>query len=478
MAKQREVDVAIIGAGSAGMNAYSEVQSAGKSCLLIEGGEYGTTCARVGCMPSKLVIAAADVAHTVADADRFGIVTDDWRVDAAAVFERVRRYRDRFVSGVVDKIESFPEEHRLRGCVRFVEPNVLEVDGHGKLTAAAVIIATGSQPRVPPPLRSIADHAWFSDDIFELERLPETLAVIGTGIVGLELGQALDRLGVHVTFFDRTTHPGPFSDPELQKCAREIFGERLDVRLEVEITGARYSDGEFTLEWEGAEGDANRGSYERVLVAAGRAPNIEGLNLEALGLPLDERGLPPWDPRTTQCADLPVFLAGDVSGHVPLLHEAADEGRIAGRNASLFPQVTAHVRRTPLAIAFCHPQLATAGERYADLDPDDICVGELDFSGQGRAMVTGRAEGLVRLYARKSDCVLVGMEMLGPEAEHLAHLMAWTISCGLPVQRILEQPFYHPVLEEGLRTALRDLAKQLQIEGDCRAEDMAESAGH
>lgn len=192
------VDVAIIGAGSAGLNARRQVETMGKRALLIESGPYGTTCARVGCMPSKLIIAAADAAHEVRGAGRFGVrVPDGARVDGRAVMTRVRAERDRFVGFVVRDTEAIPAEQRLRGRARFVGPNTLEVrsavgpDEVVRVEARAVVVATGSAHVVPPPFDALRDHVMVSDDVFELEDLPASLVVIGTGVIGLELAAKL-----------------------------------------------------------------------------------------------------------------------------------------------------------------------------------------------------------------------------------------------------------------------------------------------
>jgi dihydrolipoamide dehydrogenase len=166
-----------------------------------------------------------------------------------------------------------------------------------------------------------------------------------------------------------------------------------------------------------------------------------------------------------------------VDKYLPLLHEAADEGTIAGANAVVFPNVVAHVRRTPLAVAFTDPQMAMVGLRHADLPPEGVAIGEVSFDNQGRARVMGRNRGLMRLYADTRCCRLIGAEMFGPDMEHMAHLLAWSVQQGLTVQGALEMPFYHPVLEEGLRTGLRDLARELKVIGSCRCEDLAVSPG-
>jgi dihydrolipoamide dehydrogenase len=472
------VDVAVIGAGTAGLNARREVEKRGGRVVMIEDGAYGTTCARVGCMPSKLLIAAADAAHGLDAAPLFGVHPGTGRrIDGAAVMQRVRRERDRFVGFVVKDTEAIPAEQRLRGRARFVGPTTLVVDDHLRVEARAIVVAAGSRPFVPPPFDAIRRHVLTSDEVFELSDLPSSVAVVGTGIIALELGQALARLGARTAFFNPFDELGPFTDPELKRVVRRDLAAELDLRLGVQVTEAVPESGGIRLRWRQAGGAAQEEVFERVLVAAGRRPCVEDLGLEHTGLPLDPRGLPEVDPETAQCGDAPIFLAGDASGHLPLLHEASDEGRIAGANAMLWPGVDRHQRRTPLAVAFTDPQMALVGLRHEELPAGRHAIGEVSFENQGRARVAGTNRGLMRLYGELGSCRLLGAEMFGPGMEHMAHLLAWSVQQGMTVPGMLAMPFYHPVLEEGLRTGLRDLGARLQALDGCRPEDHAEAPG-
>lgn len=469
----RRVDVAVIGAGTAGLNARREAEKAGAEALLIESGPYGTTCARVGCMPSKLLIAAAEAAHDVAHAPFFGIeLPGPARVNGRAVLERVRKERDRFVGFVVESTEGVPERLRLRGRARFVAPTTLEVDDHTRVEAKAVVIAAGSSPAIPPGLEAVRDSILTNEDVFELEDLPGSVAVVGTGVVALELGQALHRLGVRTVLFGRSDRVGPATDPAVQESIRTVLGEELVLRLNSEISVSKDARGGVLVAWRTRDGRKGEERFERIVAAAGRQPNLAGLELSKTGLELDRRGVPVYDKRTMQCGDSPIFLAGDASADRPLLHEAADEGRIAGANAGAFPNVKAKPRRTPLAIVFTHPEIAVAGAAFADLDIDAIEIGEVFWEDQGRARVMGKNAGLTRLYADRECGTLVGAEMFGPRVEHTAHLLAWAIQERLSVERALENPFYHPVIEEGIQTALRDLQAQLKLAPPRRAEDL------
>jgi dihydrolipoamide dehydrogenase len=477
--KTMKTDVAIIGAGTAGLNARREADKAGKSWVLIESGPYGTTCARVGCMPSKLLIAAANAAYGVGHAEMFGVRVEPRAVtiDGPAVMKRVQTERDRFAGLTADATRRLPEERRLHGRARFVGPSTLEVDDHTRVEANAVVLATGSSPVIPPPFDRVRDEVTTTDTVFEMNDLPASLAVVGTGIIGLELGQAFHRLGVRVEFFNPFDDLGPFTDPSVSTCARQVLGSELTLHLKSEVRSVERVEGGFRLRFQTQEGNEAETTFERILVAAGRRPNLGDLDLPQAGLELDRKGLPSWNQWTTQCGDAPIFLAGDASGHRPLLHEASDEGRIAGANAARHPDVRSHVRREPLAIAFTEPQMALVGARFADLDPDEIAVGEVSYEDQGRARVVGENQGLVRIYGRRGSCSLVGAEMFGPAVEHTAHLLAWAVQQGMRAQTALSMPFYHPVVEEGIRTALRHLASELQVYGGCPPEDHGKSPG-
>lgn len=461
--KHLKVDVAIIGAGTAGLTARREVASRGGVPVLIEDGPYGTMCARVGCMPSKLLIAASEVAHTVAVAGMFGVnPAGGVTIDGRAVMTGVRRERDRFAGSMVAVTEEIPVEQRLRGHARFTGPTVLKVGDHTSVEARTIVIATGSSPFIPAPFDAIRDHVMVSDDVFELRELPSSMAVIGTGLIALELGQAMHRLGVRVAFFSPFDEVGPFSDPDVKAAVHHDLSGEFDMRLRVELLSAEQIPRGISLRWKDADGESREEAFATVLVAAGRRPNVAGLDLQASGLALDEAGLPHVDFATAQCGAAPIFFAGDVGGIRPLLHEAVDDGSIAAENAMLWPAVTRHKRRTALAIGFTDPQMAIVGARYDQLPGGRHAIGKLSFEDQSRARMIGRNKGLLRIYAEAPGGKLLGAEMFGPEVEHLAHLLAWAVQMGMTATTALAMPFYHPTLEEGLRGALRDLAERLK----------------
>ncbi len=466
----RKVDLAVIGGGTAGLAAWRAANAKGLNAVIIEGGPFGTTCARVGCMPSKLLIAAAEAAHAQQHAALFGVHTQGYQVDGQQVMHRVRTERDRFVGFVLRGVDNLPEQAKVLGYARFLNDRQLQVGDELIIEADRFVIATGSSPAIPRPLLAAKERLIINDDLFDWHDLPSSVAVFGAGVIGLELGQALHRLGVRVKLFSLGGLIGPISDPVILAEARKIFAEEMyiDVEAQTEILSSddqgvliRYFDRQ-TQSWQ-------QEHFDYVLAATGRKANVDGLALANTSLALDARGVPLFDPQSMQCGESAIFLAGDVNNDKPLLHEAADEGRIAGENAANWPEVSPGLRRTPMSVVFSQPQIAMAGLSYAQAltlvesqADQPLVIGEVDFGDQGRSRVMGVNKGRLRLYACPSSQRLLGAEMIGPAAEHLAHLLAWSIQAEQTVPKLLQMPFYHPVIEEGLRTALRDLAANLE----------------
>ncbi len=451
--KERQVEVAVIGAGTAGLVALREVRNVTNDFVLINKGPYGTTCARVGCMPSKALIQVAHDFHRRRQFGREGILgSDGLAVDAAQAMRHVRALRDHFAGGMVKRTERFGDRN-IRGHARFVEPGVLDVDGQ-IVRARRVIIAAGSHPAVPDAWQALGERILTSDTIFEEETLPASVAVIGLGVIGVELGQALARLGVETVGVSHSHSLAGLTDPDIRNAAGELMKEDLELW--------QGEPAELTEEGHGVRVTAgpNSRNVDKVLVSIGRNPNTEGLGLENLGVEIREDGLPVFDPDTLQVGGLPVFIAGDVNNEYPILHEAWDDGRIAGYNA-MQDRPVCFRRRTPLAITFSDPNIAMAGRSYASLKPDTFVAGDEDFARQGRALIKGEARGRLRIYGDPESGRLLGAEIVAPDGEHLAHLLAWAIQKNMTVFEALRMPFYHPVTEEGVRMALQSLATKM-----------------
>jgi dihydrolipoamide dehydrogenase len=444
------LDVIVIGGGSAGLSALREVMKRTQHFVVINDGPWGTMCARVGCMPSKALIAAANAFDARRDFQDLGISgANGLSLDVPAVLRRVRSLRDEFVAGNLDVTEGLGER-AITGRARLLSVDRVRVNGL-ELRARRIIIATGSTPIVPKPWLPLGERLLTTDTLFEQETLPNRIAVVGQGALGVELAQALRRLGLDVVALGETKTVAGLTDPEVNAVAVEALRRELPVHLgdkaelSSQAAGVRVRAGHTDVVVDG------------VLVALGRRPNLEGLGLDALGIELDADGVPNVDTRTMQAGSLPVFLVGDANGESAVLHEASDDGHIAGLNAT-GKTFECFRRRAPLTIVFSEPNIAMAGKRFAELDVAQVLIGEARFEHQGRARIAQRNSGMLRVYSDRHSGLVLGAELCAPAGEHLAHLLALAIERALTVSDLLRMPFYHPVFEEGLRTALRQLS--------------------
>ena len=456
------LDTIIIGAGTAGLAALREVRKRTDRFLIVNEGPWGTTCARVGCMPSKALIEAANAFQRRHALREFGIHgAEGLTADIPAVLQRVRKLRDDFVAGALKATEGLGAAS-ISGRATLLSPGTVDIDGTIH-TARSIIIATGSRPRLPDEWLAFGDRMLTTDTLFEQPTLGPRIAVIGMGPLGAEIAQALARLGLQVAAFATSDKLGGLTDDAINADLLALLKKEMVLHVG-EPAQLREVPGGIEV-----SSGINRVVVDHVIAAMGRVPNIDAMGLETLGVPLDEHGLPQIDRQTMQVGDLRVFMAGDVDTHAPLLHEAADDGHIAGMNA-LAEAPTPFQRRTPLSIVFTDPQIAVVGPKRADMDPATTIVGTVRFDNQGRAVAAQRNQGRLCVYAHRATGKLLGAEMCAPEGEHLAHLLALAVQQQLTVHDVLGMPIYHPVLEEGLRSALRDAARQLDVE---RASDLA-----
>lgn len=448
-------DIAVIGAGTAGLAAFHEVRRAGRTALLIDRGPLGTTCARAGCMPSKAVLHAAHRWSVLRDF--MGRQPAPSSASADALWRDALALRDTLVAGAAKRTREAAGDALLLGTARFLAPDVLDVDGR-RVRARAFVVATGSRPVVPAFLQALGDVVLTTDSLFQRDRLPRSIGIVGAGAVGLEMAVALARLGVRVVAADRKDAPAGIVDPAVAQRAAQRFREEFTlwlgqpVQVEADPSGAVMRRG----------GDEEL--VEVVLAALGREPNVHGLDLAACGATADAQGRFAADPSTLRLPGSSIFLAGDVHPDRPLMHEAADEGVIAARGAlALLDGQPAKLpaRRTPLGIVFSDPDICSIGMPSDQLDPQATVTGSAEGSGNGRSRILHAESSLVRLYARRSDGVLLGASLLAVHGEHLAHLLAWAVQRGETVHGLLEMPYYHPVVEEMLQSALKDAARQL-----------------
>ncbi len=459
MSTTRTTDIAVIGAGTAGLTAFHAIRNAGVDALLIDHGPLGTTCARVGCMPSKAALHAGQQWSAMArlpGADASALVAA-----RDALWQDARRTRDQLAQGAAERTVKAAGERLLMGSARFLNAHTLDVDGQ-QVQARAFVVATGSRPVVPAALQSLGDRLLTTDTLFDLSTLPPRIGVLGMGAIGLEMGLALARLGLDVTGGDLRDALAGIADPVVAARALELFSPTMALWLgramEAERSdhGVRLRSGEHTAE------------VDLLLAALGRQPNVQALDLARAGVRLDDKGQPLVDAGTLRAAgDAAVYLAGDVSPDRPLMHEAADEGAIAARGAlaSLTgkPPKPA-VRSAPLAIVFSDPDVASVGTPLTACDAKTTVVGSAQGSGNGRSKILHAPGNLVRVYVDRPSRRLLGASLIATHGEHLAHQLAWAVQREDTIDALLSMPYYHPSIEEMLQSAFKDAAQQLQAD--------------
>ncbi|HED33769.1 MAG TPA: dihydrolipoyl dehydrogenase [Gammaproteobacteria bacterium] len=456
----REVEVAIIGAGSAGLYCMGQVKRFTDNYVLIDGGELGTTCARVGCMPSKVMIQVAEDFHRRNIFDREGIEgAEHLKINAEEAMEHIQDLRDTFVDQTLShSIDLLNENQLIESNVHFIDANTLETQDGQTIRARKIIIATGSRPILPEAWNAFSDRIITTDEVFEAEELPESIAVIGLGVIGLEIGQSLNRLGVQVTGIDQQTVICGLQDPEVNKIAIETITREFPLWLGHAADITLLENGKLQV----VAGE-NSVEVDKIFASLGRQPNTDRLNLQSTGLELTEKGTPVFNPHTMQLGDSSIYIAGDCNAEKAILHEAGFEGRVAGYNI-MQEKPIAFKLKTPLAITFSDPEIVTVGAQLSTLNENDIAIGEIKMAPVGRALIMGKNRGIIRIYADKKTGLLLGASMACAKGENLGHLLCWSIEMGMTVQQLLRMPFYHPTIEEAVQAALYNLKSKLSIE--------------
>ncbi|HEX3344674.1 MAG TPA: FAD-dependent oxidoreductase [Polyangiaceae bacterium] len=467
-------DVVVIGAGTAGLAAARAAHGEGARVAVIDHGPLGTFCARLGCMPSKALIEATNRLARTRHAPALGIALD--RAPALS-WSAARARKEALVAGFVEDVVRETTSSKsfsfLRGAARFLDASTLTVNGRPVL-AKQWVVATGSSPVRPdiPGLAVAGELAMTSDEVFGLASIPASVGVVGAGAVGIELGQVLARAGstVHVLGHDDRIAglgPGPLRDALTETLAREIT---LHVPAKIEHVRREGQGVALALSGGGVIPVA------RLLVAAGRRPNLEGLGLSRAGVRVED-GKPVHDEhlRTTNPS---IFVAGDAAGGPAILHVATLQGRTAGLNAAHPDRPVRVPPAPPLRVVFCDPAVATVG-----LDPEAaaregrrVCVVTRPFAEQGRARLMDATAGVAQLVVDRATRKLLGFQLVGANADLLVHLASYAMHFGATVDDLLALQHYHPTLAEMLPSLAQKAVTALDG-AECTRGDIAAARG-
>ncbi len=448
-----EYDLVVIGGGSAGLVAASAGAQINAKVALVEKALLGGDCLHYGCVPSKSMIHAAQIAYNVKTASRFGIYTSEPKINLQEALGHVH--------AVIDTIQAHDSTERFEklgvdviyGKGRFVDEKTFEVNGR-QLRARAFLVATGSRPS-DLPVEGLKEAGYLTNEqVFSIKDRPDTLAVIGAGPIGCELGQSFSRLGSKVTLIASRDVIMPKEDPEAAAVVQsQMAAEGVQILTNTRAQSVKVVDGKKHV-FTGKETIV----VDEILVAAGRSPNVEALNLEAAGVEYDKQGIKVDDKLRT--SNKRIYAAGDIIGGYQFTHVAGYEAGVAMQNALVFPTKKADYRVIPWA-TFTEPELARVGlteNQARDRYGDDIYVLKQGFNGVDRALAESAGYGFAK-FITKGNGEILGAHIVGPHAGELIHEAVLAMANNLKVSALQCIHVYPTLSEISPKTALQ-LTKQ------------------
>jgi mycothione reductase len=448
----RHHDLVVIGSGSG--NTIVDERFADLDVAIIEHGVFGGTCLNVGCIPTKMYVYPADIAQHIRHAERFGI-------DATLDKVRWRDIRDR-IFGRIDPISVAGHAYRAHrspnvtlydGHARFTGPKQLTVEGVADLTADRIVIATGSRPIVPEEVRGVPYHT--SDTIMRIDDVPEHLVIVGSGYIAAEFAHVFSAFGARVSMIGRSELMLRAQDETVAERFTALANERWDVHLGHAVTAATHDATGFTLTLD----DASTVRGDMLLVAAGRIPNGDLLDLEKAGVDADRDGRVLVDDQQRTSVK-GIYALGDASSPFQLKHVANHEARVVAHNLlhPLSPRHTDH-RFVPSAV-FTDPQIAKVGRteaqcRAADLD---YVVKIQEYAGVAYGWAMENTTGFCKVIAERGTGRLLGAHVMGPQAATVIQPLIQAMSFGLDARAMATGQYWiHPALPEVVENALLGL---------------------
>ncbi|MEP3477764.1 MAG: mercuric reductase [Fuerstiella sp.] len=459
-------DMISIGAGTAGLVSSGGAAMLGARSALIERHMMGGDCLVTGCVPSKTLIKSAHVAHQARNASEFGVNVSDVQIDFPAVMERLRRIRaDMAHHDGAERLKKMGVDV-LFGTAKFTGPNTIDLDGK-EVKFRRAMICTGGRP-VVPNIPGLKENCLVSDTFFELTELPQRLLVLGGGPIGCELAQSMQRLGSQVTMLVRGGHLMSKDDPEAGTIIKEVFAkEKLDVRFKTSLLNVERSDAGLVCTIE-ANGEEQKQTFDQILVAAGRQPNVEGLGLEAAGVELTRRGITV--NRLHQTSNKRIFAAGDVCSPFQFTHAAFAQAEFATLNALMpYPYRLNAKDRTMSWVTYTDPEVAHAGIAWPELEKQShhIDVYELPMHDNDRAQTESEHHGFCRIHCKKGSDKILAATIVCENAGEIIAEMSLAITKGMRLRHIQESVHAYPTRAEIVRnvatewkfTTLTPLAK-------------------
>ncbi len=449
-------DAVVVGAGPGGYVAAIRLAQLGKKAALVDREALGGVCLNWGCIPSKALIAAANLVEDVRGAAERGITADP-RVDVA----KLRAFKDAVVKKLVSGVGMLEKGNGvevIKGTATFVGPDAIEVDGGGEKTrveAQAFIVATGARPVEIPGFKFDGKDVWSAREAVDLPEIPERLVCIGGGIIGMELGTVYAKLGSKVTFLEALPQILTGIDPEAVRLVQKGLRQRgVAVHVNAKAKGVERANGKGLLVRAEIGGKEEAIPADKVLVAVGFRPNSDAAGLDRVGVKLGPKGFVQVDEQYRTSVPS-IYAIGDLTGPPLLAHKASKEGEIAAEAIAGMKSARDWVA-LPAAI-FTDPEVATVGltEEEARAQGYDPIVGKFAFGALGRAIAIDHTEGFVKVVGDRATKLLLGVTMVGPEASDLIAEAALALEMGAYLEDVGLTIHAHPTLPEAFMEACK-----------------------
>lgn len=449
-----QIKMLIIGGGVAGYPAAISAARRGAAVTLIEKDQLGGTCLNRGCIPTKALLHAGEVLHTIQTADRFGIQCAAPSVDVNALVARKNAVVDGLRRGV-EALVRHKKIQRVGGTAELIDANTVRIKETGdQIGADRILIATGAMPVRLRFDGGDRPDVIDSDQVLTMEQLPKRVVIVGGGVIGVEFAQIFNRLGSDVTILELTETLIPGADVEIVQVLAEHMRERgVKVINGAQVESITGRKGRPKVQYRLGE-KVQRADAEQVILAVGRRPVLEGLGIEAIGLEVANGSLKVDDKMQTNIGH--IYGAGDVVGGVMLAHAAMAEGECAVHNALGEER---HMRGRPIpACVYTQPEIASVGPTEAEAAAGhEIMVGRFPFKACGKAMVMDRAEGLVKIIAEKTYGEILGVHIIGPRATDMIAEAVLGMSMEMTVTELAGAIHPHPTLSETIMEAAMSL---------------------
>jgi len=454
-------DFIVIGGGSAGYNAARLAADLGLEVAVIDGSrELGGLCILRGCMPSKTLIYSAEVLHLAKQAGIYGLDVPEARADMPALHRRKLEVIGEFAAYRAESLENGPFD-LFRNQAAFVAEDAVRLDDGRELKGSHFLVATGSIPSSPPVPGLDAEGVWTSDEVLDLDFLPESVLVLGGGVVACELAQYLVRIGSPVVQIQRSPRILKEQAPEVSETVAQAF---RDDGIEL-LAGTQLQRVERTAEGFKAvfemDGQTRVREARHLLNALGREPATRALGLEKAGVRLRKSGHIETD-AFQRSSNPRVYAAGDCAGPYEIVHIAILQGEVAARHAAgRNPEPVNYDHR--LEVIFTDPQVARVGLSQAELEARNLPFASAShpFDDHGKSILMEAKRGFVRLFAARSDGALLGAEIVGKDAGELVHALSVAVSHQLSAASLLRTHWYHPTLSEIVTYPLEEIVEQL-----------------